>query len=65
MRYHSIRNVDMITHVRGDDVTLTAPSHTTATIWGATGTWPLQLHSPSPTHPPDGSRPRHRDFVVT
>jgi hypothetical protein len=53
MTYHSIRNVDINTDVRGDEVTLTARSHTHATIWGATGTWPLQLEI-AYTHTPTG-----------
>jgi hypothetical protein len=43
MTYHSIRNVEIATVVEADEVSLTARSHTHATIWGANGTWPLQL----------------------
>ena len=43
MTYHSIRNVDITHDVTADSATLTARSHTHATIWGADGTWPLQL----------------------
>lgn len=43
MAYHSIRNVDVHSAVAGDGVSLTARSHTRATIWGGLGTWRLQL----------------------
>ncbi len=43
MIYHSIHNVDITTDITPDRVTLTARSRTRATIWGAEGTWPLQL----------------------
>jgi hypothetical protein len=43
MTYHSIRNVEIATVAEADEVSLTARSHTHATIWGAKGTWPLQL----------------------
>lgn len=43
MTYHSIRNVDITPEITADSVTLTARSQTHATIWGADGTWPLQL----------------------
>lgn len=43
MTYHSIQNVDITTDITPERVTLTAKSRTHATIWGAEGTWPLQL----------------------
>ncbi|WP_194396226.1 nuclear transport factor 2 family protein [Microbacterium atlanticum] len=43
MTYHSIRNVTIDTKVDGTEATLIGRSHTHATIWGAEGTWPLEL----------------------
>lgn len=43
MTYHSIRNVSIEAEVNGQEATLVARSHTDATIWGAEGTWPLEL----------------------
>jgi len=44
MTYHAIHNVDISHDFAGaDTATLTARSRTHATIWGAEGTWPLQL----------------------
>ena len=45
MTHHSIRNVDIVPDTTQDPPTLTARSHTHATIWGAEGTWPLQLRT--------------------
>ena len=39
MTYHSMEDVD----VSGDAPEVTARTRTAATIWGASGTWPLQL----------------------
>ncbi|MEX0153758.1 nuclear transport factor 2 family protein [Microbacterium sp. LMI1-1-1.1] len=43
MVYHSIHNMEITTDISTGQATLTARSHTHATIWGADGTWPLQL----------------------
>ncbi|MEN2741019.1 nuclear transport factor 2 family protein [Microbacterium sp. X-17] len=53
MTYHSIRNVDITTDVTAERVSLTARSHTHATIWGAEGNWPLRLRIDY-TRTPDG-----------
>jgi hypothetical protein len=39
MTYHAMADVD----VSGDAPVVTARTRTEATIWGASGTWPLQL----------------------
>ena len=43
MTYHSMEDVDVSVEVSGDVPVVTARTRTAATIWGATGTWPLQL----------------------
>ena len=43
MTYHSIRNVSIIPAIANESVALIGRSHTHATLWGAEGTWPLQL----------------------
>jgi hypothetical protein len=43
MTYHSMEDVDVSVDVSGDAPEVTARTHTAATIWGASGTWPLQL----------------------
>ncbi|MGX5654963.1 nuclear transport factor 2 family protein [Geodermatophilus nigrescens] len=43
MTYHSMQDVAVSVDVPGDAPVVTARTHTAATIWGATGTWPLQL----------------------
>jgi ketosteroid isomerase-like protein len=43
MTYHSMEDVDVSVDVSGDAPVVTARTHTAATIWGASGTWPLQL----------------------
>ena len=43
MTYHSMEDVDVDVDVSGDAPVVTARTRTTATIWGASGTWPLQL----------------------
>ena len=43
MTYHSIRNVSIETQVDDHVATVVARSHTHATIWGAEGTWRLEL----------------------
>lgn len=53
MTYHSMEDVDVSVEVSGDAPVVTARTRTAATIWGASGTWPLQLRI-SFAH--DGSR---------
>jgi hypothetical protein len=43
MTYHSMEDVDVSVDVSGDAPEVTARTRTAATIWGASGTWPLQL----------------------
>ena len=43
MSYHSMTDVDVSVDVSGDAPVVTARTRTAATIWGASGTWPLQL----------------------
>ena len=43
MTYHSMEDVDVSVDVSGEAPVVTARTRTAATIWGATGTWPLQL----------------------
>jgi ketosteroid isomerase-like protein len=43
MTYHSMEDVDVSVDVSGDAPVVTARTRTAATIWGASGTWPLQL----------------------
>jgi ketosteroid isomerase-like protein len=41
--YHSIADIDVTVDVSGEAPVVTARTRTAATIWGASGTWPLQL----------------------
>ena len=43
MTYHSMEDVDVSVDVSGDAPVVTARTCTAASIWGASGTWPLQL----------------------
>jgi hypothetical protein len=43
MTYHSMEDVDVSVDVSGNAPVVTARTRTVATIWGASGTWPLQL----------------------
>jgi ketosteroid isomerase-like protein len=43
MTYHVMQDVDVSVDVSGGSPVLTARTRTEATIWGAHGTWPLQL----------------------
>jgi hypothetical protein len=43
MTYHAMADVDVSVDVSGDAPVVTARTRTAATIWGASGTWPLQL----------------------
>jgi len=43
MTYHSMEDVDVSVDVSGEAREVTPRTRTAATIWGATGTWPLQL----------------------
>ncbi|SDF08298.1 protein of unknown function [Blastococcus fimeti] len=43
MTYSSMEDVDVSVDVSGDAPVVTARTRTAATIWGASGTWPLQL----------------------
>src|SRR5215213_1448243 len=43
MTYHSIEDIDVSVGVSGGAPVVTARTRTAATIWGAFGTWPLQL----------------------
>ena len=43
MTYHSMEDVDVSVDLSGDAPVVTARTRTVATIWGASGTWPLQL----------------------
>jgi hypothetical protein len=43
MTYHAMADVDVSVDVSGDAPVVTARTRTEATIWGASGTWPLQL----------------------
>jgi Domain of unknown function (DUF4440) len=43
MSYHAMTDVDVSVDVSGEAPVVTARTRTAATIWGATGTWPLQL----------------------
>lgn len=43
MTYHRIDTVDAMATGTGTEPVLTVRTHTAATIWGAHGTWPLQL----------------------
>ena len=43
MTYHSMEDVEVTVDVSGDAPVVTARTRTAATIWGASGTWPLQL----------------------
>ena len=43
MTYHAVADVDVSVDVSGDAPVVTARTRTAATIWGASGTWPLQL----------------------
>jgi hypothetical protein len=43
MTYHAMEDVDVSVDVSGDAPVVSARTRTAATIWGASGTWPLQL----------------------
>jgi hypothetical protein len=43
MTYHSMEDVDVFVDVSGEAPVVTARTRTAASIWGASGTWPLQL----------------------
>ena len=43
MTYHSMEDVDVAVDLSGEAPVVTACTRTAATIWGASGTWPLQL----------------------
>src|SRR4051812_20963020 len=43
MTYHSMQDVDVSVDAAGGLPVVTARTRTAATIWGASGTWPLQL----------------------
>ena len=43
MTYHSVEDVDVSVDMSGEAPVVTARTRTAATIWGAAGTWPLQL----------------------
>ena len=43
MSYRSMEDVDVSVDMSGEAPVVTARTRTAATIWGATGTWPLQL----------------------
>jgi ketosteroid isomerase-like protein len=43
MTYHSMEDVEVSVDLSGDAPVVTARTPTAATIWGASGTWPLQL----------------------
>jgi hypothetical protein len=43
MTYHAVEDVQVSIDVSGEFPVLTARTRTEATIWGAHGTWPLQL----------------------
>src|SRR3954454_16108731 len=43
MTYHSMEDVDVAVDVSGEAPVVTARTRTAATIWGASGTWPLRL----------------------
>src|SRR3954466_5733192 len=43
MAYHAMEDVDVSVDASGGVPVLTARTRTEATIWGASGTWPLQL----------------------
>ena len=43
MTYHSMEDVEVSVDVSGDAPVVTARTRTAATIWDASGTWPLQL----------------------
>src|SRR3954451_13962436 len=42
MTYHSMEDVDVDVEVAGAATAVTARARTAATIWGASGTWPLR-----------------------
>jgi hypothetical protein len=52
MTYHAVEDVEVSVDVSGEFPVLTARTRTEATIWGAHGTWPLQLRM---QFPQDGS----------
>ena len=43
MTYHSIEDIEVTVGVSGGAPVVTVRTRTAATIWGASGTWPLQL----------------------
>src|SRR3954451_12696564 len=43
MSYHAMTDGDVSVERSGEAPVVTARTRTAATIWGATGTWPLQL----------------------
>jgi hypothetical protein len=43
MTYHSMEDVDVAVDVVGEAPVVTARTRTAATIWGTSGTWPLEL----------------------
>ena len=43
MRYFGTEEASVDARIHGDTATLTGRARTTANIWGAQGTWPLQL----------------------
>jgi hypothetical protein len=43
MAYSSMEDVDVSVDVSGEAPVVTARTRTAATIWGASGTWPLRL----------------------
>src|SRR4051812_36203151 len=43
MTYHSMADIDVSVDASSGSPVLTARTRTEATIWGAHGTWPLQL----------------------
>ena len=43
MTYHTVEDVEVLVDVDCPDPVITARTRTEATIWGAHGTWPLQL----------------------
>ena len=44
MRYFKTEEDSVEVSIDGNTVTLTGRARTTANVWGAQGTWPLQLH---------------------
>ena len=43
MTYHSMEDVEVSVDLSGESPMVTARTRTEATIWGGSGTWPLQL----------------------